>query len=114
MSKIHLVPVEAFTGLPLAEGFTPMKHPDIEDVRVFYISIDRYLEHTDAKMGEQFAYFSAQNYNLKDSFHDKSLPFGTHCIKGDYDLRLGGFLTRTIIGWEWITEGGEISLTLPT
>ena len=108
MSKIHLAPANIQTGLPLAGKEEPCRHPNDEDVKVLYISIENWLEHNEHHVGDLLAYFKAVDY--KDNFHDRSLPYGTHCIRGTYTLRHGGYIYVTGKGtWEWVRDSdGEI------
>ena len=109
MSKIIIFPSNIETGLPLQEGeLRAPEHPSIKNASVFYCSIERYLDYNEASVGDTFCYFTAQEYD--HAFHDPNLPYGTHCITGEYELRFGGHIVVTQIGWEWIRgKDGEIS-----
>jgi len=107
MSKIHLAHANILTGLPLAGKEEPRRHPEHDDVAVFHINPDKWLELNENSVGDVFAFYKAHGY--KEHFHDRSLPFGTHCIRGLYSMRHCGYIVVTPTGWEWIKDSdGEI------
>lgn len=105
MSKIHLVPASIYDGAPLEPIVVP-KHPVKKDASIFYCSIDRFLEHNNAVVGDIYAYFSAFDY--VESFHDPDLPYGTSCISGGCELRYGGHVVTTLNGWDWVVDMGLV------
>ncbi len=113
MSKVHLAPADIQTGLPIGGGETPPVHPTQPDVATFYSSIERYLEYNQHHVGDVLCYWKAIDYT--DAFSDRSLPYGTFCIRGGYSLRHGGYIVVTgDCEWRWIKdEAGEIFTGLP-
>lgn len=108
MSKVRLVPVSVFDGLPLAP-VAPVPHPERKGVEVFHYSIETFLEQTKAAVGALYAFYSAHRYGA--SFVDKKLPYGTVCVVGQYDLEFADYLVVTNDGWEWL-HGGSMSCHL--
>ena len=112
MSKIHLAQANILTGLPLAGKEEPQCHPEHDDVRVFHVNAEKWLELNGNSVGDVFAFYKATDYD--EHFHDRSLPYGTHCIRGLYTMIHYGYIVVTTTGWEWIRdEAGEIFTGLP-
>lgn len=105
MSKVRLVSVSIFDGMPI-QPVVPVPHPELKDVEIFHYNVESALRDAHAVEGDMFAFYSAHRYG--GSFVDKKLAYGTVCVKGGYQLDFADYLIVTKDGWAWL-HGGSLT-----